>query len=90
MVAGARPHGGRPEEGVARHEAWPRLTLFAVGSGAFICANLAVDSASYQAGHRDGDCILTINGEACHEKIYKPIDAHPGAAGRRHREAQGG
>jgi hypothetical protein len=53
------------------------LTLVGVGS-ALICADLAVDSACYQAGLRDGDCILTINGEACHEKIYKPINAHPG------------
>ena len=66
------------------------LTLVGVGS-ALICANLAVDSACYQAGLRDGDCILTINGEACHEKLYKPINAHPGrdAAVARLKAAEG-
>ena len=46
------------------------LTLFGVGD-ALICANLAVESAAYQAGLRDGDCVLTINGVECKEKIVR-------------------
>lgn len=53
------------------------LTLFGVGD-ALICANLAVESAAYQAGLRDGDCVLTINGVECKEKIVKKVSEHPG------------
>lgn len=53
------------------------LTLFGVGD-ALICANLAVESAAYQAGLRDGDCVLTINGVECKEKIVRKVSEHPG------------